>query len=378
MTSNRLRTCIYAALVLTLLATSAMAQTGSLRGKVINHDGQGLRDAMVYIERIGVRGNYKVKTNKRGNYFHAGLPLGNYNVRLEIDGKQVYSVGGYPLKLGDDKPLDFDLREIQREAAATQAAGGPTKDQLAGMSDAQRKEYEKQLKAREQQISKNKKLNEAFNAAMEAKRLKDFDIAVQQFKVAAEIDPEQHVIWGNLAEALSGMVTTKVGDAREAVGEEAIAAYRRAISIEPDPAYHNNLGLLLIRLQRVEEGAAELETAAQLAPENAGTYYFNLGATMVNTGNTEGAISAFTKATEVQPDFANAYYQLATVLVGTAQMKEDGTVVPAPGTVEAYQKYLDLDPQGPYAASAQAMVQSLSGTLETTFEQPKRRRSSRK
>jgi len=78
------------------------------------------------------------------------------------------------------------------------------------------------------------------------------------------------------------------------------------------------------------------------------------------------------------PDFANAYYQLATVLVGTAQMKEDGTVVPAPGTVEAYQKYLDLDPQGPYAASAQAMVQSLSGTLETTFEQPKRRRSSRK
>ena len=99
---------------------------------------------------------------------------------------------------------------------------------------------------------------------------------------------------------------------------------------------------------------------------------------MVNTGNTDGAISAFTKATEVQPDFANAYYQLATVLVGTAQMKEDGTVVPAPGTVEAYQKYLDLDPQGPYAASAQAMVQSLSGTLETTFEQPKRRRSSRK
>ena len=362
MTSTRLRTCIYAALVLTLLATSAMAQTGSLRGKVINHDGQGLRDAMVYIERIGVRGNYKVKTNKRGNYFHAGLPLGNYNVRLEIDGKQVYSVGGYPLKLGDDKPLDFDLREIQREAAANQAAGGPTKEQLAGMSDAQRKEYERQLKAREQQISKNKKLNEAFNAAMEAKRLKDFDAAVQQFKV----------------EALSGMVTTKVGDAREAVGEEAIAAYRRAISIEPDPAYHNNLGLLLIRLQRVEEGAAELETAAQLAPENAGTYYFNLGATMVNTGNTDGAISAFTKATEVQPDFANAYYQLATVLVGTAQMKEDGTVVPAPGTVEAYQKYLDLDPQGPYAASAQAMVQSLSGTLETTFEQPKRRRSSRK
>ena len=378
MTRTTLRTCLTAALLVTLLASSAIAQTGSLRGKVIDETGQGIRDAMVFIERIGVRGNYKVKTNKRGNYFHAGLPLGDYNVRLEINSKPVYSINGYRLKLGEEKPLNFDLGEIKREAQATQQAGGPTRDQLAGMSEAQRKEYEKQLKAREQQISKNKKLNEAFNAAMEAKRLQDFDTAVQQFKSALEIDSEQHVIWGNMAEALSGLVSKKTGDARTATGEEAISAYRKAIELNADPAYHNNLGLLLIRLERVDEGAAELETAAQLAPENAGTYYFNLGATMVNTGNTDGAINAFTKATEVQPDFANAYYQLATVLVGTAQMKEDGSIVPAEGTVEAYQKYLDLEPQGPYAASAQAMVQSLTATLETTFEQPKKRRSSKK
>ncbi len=377
MTSITLRHCAFAALVLTLLATSAVAQTGSLRGKVSDQSGEGIRNAMVFIERIGVRGNYKVKTNRRGNYFHAGLPLGDYNVRLEIDGKTVYSVNGYRLKLGDDKPLDFDLAAIQQEAAATKASGGPTKDQIAAMSESQRKEYDKQLKAREQQISKNKKLNEAFNAAMEAKRLQDFETAVTHFKEASELDPAQHVVWGNLAEALSGLVLKKTGDERTAVGEEAITAYRTAISIEPDPAYHNNLGLLLIRLQRVDEGAAELETAAQLAPDQAGTYYFNLGATMVNTGNTAGAISAFQKATEVQPDFANAYYQLATVLVGTAKMNDDGSIVPAEGTVEAYQKYLDLAPQGPYAASAQAMVQSLTATLETTFEQPKRRRSQR-
>ena len=209
---------------------------------------------------------------------------------------------------------------------------------------------------------------------MEAKRLEDWGTAVQQFKAAAEIDPEQDVVWGNLAEALSGMVRTKTGAERETVGEEAIAAYRKAFELKPDPAYRNNLGLMLIRLGRVDEGSAELESAAEMAPEQAGTYYFNLGATMVNTGNTERAIEAFQKATQAQPDMANAYYQLATVLVGTAKMNEDGSVVPAPGTVEAYQKYLELEPQGPYAASAQAMVQSLSGTLETTFEQPKRRR----
>lgn len=369
-----IRHCVLATFAFALLATSALAQVGSVRGKVIDAQGQGLRDAMVYIERVGVRGNYKVKTNKRGNYFHAGLPLGRYNIRLEIDGKQVYNVNGYQVKLGEEKPLDFDLGEILREAQAAQSGAGPTKDQLAAMSEAQRKEYEKALKARQQQISKNKKLNETFNLGMEAKRLKDFDVAVRHFKEAAEIDAEQDVIWGNMAESLAGLVTSKTGAERDQVGEDAINAYHQAIALKPDPAYHNNLGLLLVRLQRIEEGKAELEKAAQLSPQNAGTYYFNLGAVMVNTGNTDGAISAFTKATEAQPDFANAYYQLATVLVGTAKMNEDGSVVPAAGTVEAYQKYLDLEPGGPYAASAQAMVQSLSGKLETTFEQPKKRR----
>ncbi|MCY4188360.1 MAG: carboxypeptidase regulatory-like domain-containing protein [Bryobacterales bacterium] len=374
MTSKTLRGCVLAALLLTFLASSALAQTGQLRGKVSGEDGQGLSNAMVFIERVGVRGNYKVKTNKKGNYFHAGLPLGQYTVRLEVNGKQVYSINGYQIKLGDTKPLDFDLAAIRREKEAAQAGGGPTKAQLESMTDSQRKAYEKAIKDRQQQISKNKQLNEMFNAGMEAKRVEDYATALGHFRKALEIDSEQHVIWGNMAEALSGLVSTKSGAEREQVGEEAIASYRKALELEPDPAYHNNLGLLLIRLQRLDEGTAELEKAAQMAPEQAGTYYFNLGATMVNTGNTQGAIDAFRKATQAQPDYANAYYQLGTALVGTAEMKEDGSIIPAEGTVEAYKKYLELEPAGAYAASAQAMVQSLSGKLETTFEQPKKRR----
>lgn len=374
MSTKSIRIGALAALVFTLLASTAVAQTGAVRGRVLAEDGQGVQGAWVYIERVGMRGNYKVKTNKKGNYFHAGLPMGEYNVRLEINNQVVETVNSYRVKLGDPEALDFDLAEISRKQQAAQGAGGPTKAQLAAMSDQQRKKYEADLKKREQQISKNKQLNEAFNAGMEAKRLEDFAIAVNHFKKAAEIDPEQHVVWGNMAESLAGLVPTKTGAERDALSEEAISAYRQAMTLEPDPAYANNLGLLLIRLNRHEEGVAELEKAAEMSPENAGTYYFNLGATMVNTGNTQGAIDAFTKATVAKPDFANAYYQLATALVGTATMKEDGSVIPAPGTVEAYKKYLELEPAGPFAASAQAMVQTLSSTLETSFEQPSKRR----
>ncbi len=374
MPSKSIRIGALAALVFTLLASTAVAQTGAVRGRVLDESGQGIQGAMVYIERIGMRGNYKVKTNKKGSYFHAGLPMGEYNLRLEINDQEIQTINSYRVKLGEPEAVDFDLGEIKREQQAAQGAGGPTKEQLAGMSEQQRKRYEEDLKKRQQQISKNKELNETFNAGMEAKRLEDFAIAVQHFKKAAEIDPEQHVVWGNMAEALAGLVRAKTGAERDTVSEEAISAYRQAITLEPDPAYANNLGLLLIRLNRFDEGVAELEKAAEMSPENAGTYYFNLGATMVNTGNTQGAIDAFKKATVAKPDFANAYYQLATALVGTATMNDDGSVIPAPGTVEAYQKYLDLEPAGPYAASAQAMVQTLSSTLETSFEQPSKRR----
>ncbi len=364
---------VFAAAAPLVLAAPAFAQTGAIRGKVTDENGQPVKDAMVYLERQGVRGNYKVKTKKRGDYFHAGLPLGQYIVRLEIDGKEVQRVNGYPIKMSDDKPLNFDLGEIRREQQAQQTSG-PSQDQLAAMSEKQRKEYEKALKERQQQLTKNKELNAAFNAGMEALRLKDYATAVTHLKKAAEIDPEQDVVWANLADGYSNLARTKTGAERELVQAEGIDAYRQALALKPDAAYHNNLGLALIKAGQDEEGKAQLQTAAELDPANGGRYYFNLGAVMVNSGNTQGAIDAFRKATEVQPDYADAYYQLATALVGTAKMKEDGSIVPAPGTVEAYQKYLELQPGGAYAASAQAMVQSLSGTLETTFENPKKKK----
>ena len=365
---------VFAAAVSLALAAPALAQTGSLRGKVTDENGQPVKDAMVYIERQGVKGNYKVKTRKRGDYFHAGLPLGTYVVRLEIDGKEIQTVSNYRLQMSDDKPLNFDLAKIRQEQNAARAAGGPSKDQLAAMTEKQRKEYEKALKERQKQLTKNKELNAAFNTGMESLRLKDYETAATHLQKAAEIDPEQDVVWANLAEAYSRLSATKTGDARTAAQESSIDAYRKALALKPQAAYHNNLGLALIKTGQMDEGKVELETAAQLDPENAGKYYFNVGAVMVNSGNAQGAIDAFRKATEVQPDYADAYYQLATALVGTATMKEDGSVVPAPGTVEAYRKYLELQPSGPYAASAQAMVQSLSGTLETTFENPKKRK----
>jgi superkiller protein 3 len=128
--------------------------------------------------------------------------------------------------------------------------------------------------------------------------------------------------------------------------------------------------LTLVKMGKLEEGQAKLGQAAQLDPVNGGRYYFNLGAVMVNSGNTQGAIDAFRKATEVDPNYADAYYQLGVALTGAAEYGADGTVKPAPGTVEAFRKFIELRPGTPAAEQAQGMIQTLTGTVETSFEDP--------
>ncbi len=63
-----------------LLAGAALAQTGQIEGVVKDENGQPLKDALVKIERKDIKGNYQVKTKKKGDYLHAGLPLGTYRV----------------------------------------------------------------------------------------------------------------------------------------------------------------------------------------------------------------------------------------------------------------------------------------------------------
>jgi len=42
-------------------------------------------------------------------------------------------------------------------------------------------------------------------------------------------------------------------------------------------------------------------------------------------------------------------------------------VTPVAGTIEAFQKYLELKPTGPYADSAKGSIQALSTSVETKF-----------
>jgi len=367
---------------LLLLAGLGFAQTSSISGEVKGEDGKPLRDALVKITRKDIRGNYKVKTNRKGEFFHAGLPLGNYDVILEVGGKDVDRMLNVRTRLGEPTQVNFDLQSLKEKQEALQRAaesGQLSAEQARGLSAEQRAALEKATKERQQALAKNKALNEAFNNGMQALQAKQFDVAVEQFTKASEMDPKQHVVWAHLADAYIGQAGAKTGAEQEAAFAKGLEMYMKALELKPEEAaYHNNHALALARAGKFPEAQAELQKAAQIDPPNAGRYFYNLGALLVNSGQLEPAGEAFKKALEADPNYADAHYQFGMYLVAKATTTPEGKIVPPPGTKEAFQKYLELKPTGPFADSAKSMLATLEAEIQTKYMSPEALKKAKK
>lgn len=356
------------------LSAAAFAQTSSLEGDVKDENGKGIKDALVKIARTDIKGNYKVKTDKKGHYFHAGLPLGTYNLTVEVEGQDRDTVSGVRTKLGDPTAVNFDLKAKAQQAEALQKAaetGTLTKEQTREMSPEQRAAVEKQMKDRQAALQKNKALSDAFNAGREAMNAKQYDVAVTELEKATAMDPTQHVVWAQLADAYGLLAASKTGDEQTAAYAKAIEAWKKAIEIKADDgSYHNNYALLLARAKKFDDAQSELNKAAQLDPTQAGKFYYNLGAVLVNNNQLEPAGAAFKKAIEADPNYADAQYQYGVYLVSKAEVSKEGKVTPPPGTIEAFQKYLELKPDGSFAEAAKGMIQTITGSVATNYSNP--------
>jgi tetratricopeptide (TPR) repeat protein len=239
------------------------------------------------------------------------------------------------------------------------------------MSKEQKEAIDKRKKENEAAMAKNKVLNDAFNAGKEALNQKNYDAAIDAFKKGAELGPEQHVIWANLADAYTGLANTKTGADQQAAQDQALEAYQKAITLKPDEApYHNNYALALAKAKKIEEAKAELTKAAQLDPTQAGKYYYNLGAVLVNTGQTAASEDFFKKAIEADPNYADAQFQYATALSAKLATGADGKVNAPPGMQEALNKYLELQPNGQFAEAAKGMLQMIGATIQTDYSNP--------
>lgn len=353
-----------------LSAPLAFSQTtGSVKGVCKDLEGKPIAGAEV--EWLGTETGHKytLKTNKNGEYFSLGIVPGKYNVKLSKDGKEIFHFNGFSVGL-DETTLDFDLKKEQSAQAAGQ---GKTPEQIAA-ENAQR---EKVNKEQNTVASLNTKLKEA-SAASDAG---DFDQAIAILNDANSMDSTRDPIWGRLGDAYRLSAPKQANlDEKKKRYEMAATDYQKAIDLrkaseqaQKDPnnnktlaGYFNNMGDAYSRENKIDDAIAAYNQAGQLAPESAATYYFNEGAVLTNAGRADDAIAAFNKTIAADPNKALAYYWKGINLIGKATLKDNKMVAPD-GTAEAFQKYIELDPNGPMAQTAKDMLASIGATVETGY-----------
>jgi tetratricopeptide (TPR) repeat protein len=252
------------------------------------------------------------------------------------------------VSLGDNPELAIDLA---KDRAA--AANNPANAEAIKKQEAVKKENEK--------IGG---LNALLKQAHDAMQANNWDQAIQIMQQATQQDATHDLLFGTLGDAYLGGKKYP----------EAIDAYTKAIQLDPNKAgWHNNLAQAYAKSNQADKAVEEYDKAASLEPANAGTYYFNEGAVLTNQGKVDLANTAFDKAIAADPNKADAYYQKGVNLMGKATTGKDGKYVPAPGTVEAFNKYLELQPDGKYAQSAKEMIAALGGTVQTGYKAEKKK-----
>jgi tetratricopeptide (TPR) repeat protein len=307
------RACLTAglALLVALVSVEARAQTGILRGRVLDDQGKPIEDAKLEMDyQGGVNRKNETRTNKKGEYTQVGLPGGNYKVTASKEG---YQPGVLELRVSIGEPTippDFKLVLLSR-APKGAPGGGP--DLLATG------------------------FNETL-ALVKAAKYDEAEAKARDLLVKNPTVPELQRVLGYV-----------LAQKKDWSGAE--AAYKAALEMRPDYS-EATMGLVDVYRNSGRQADAEqlLSKAAAASPQDA-KVQFQIGLAAFNSGKSPEAIAAFEKALELDPTNVEAHYFLGSLMVGQNKIPE------AVGHLE---KYLASNPPaGQNRATAEGLLAAL-------------------
>jgi|SRR5579859_435925 len=300
---------------------------------------------------------------------------GRYNIRNLRPG--IYTVTIIKFPPPNDKQAPIVVGKLQVTSDTEAKADMNFKDVLAKQGAAAQEQVKKQNEEKQKfesmkahftagvaLLDQERKAKDDLTKAAPDQRdalkqnLKDLsDKAVAEFqeaqKSAPEKDQNQPLIWGNLGQAydLAGR------------NDEAAQAYQQAANLKPDdPGAFNNLGNVLAKAGKIDEARAAYTKSAELDPTKAAMAWRNFGISLYNANRLGDAVEPLQKSLALDPNSAQTWYLLGASLVYKMTIKKVGDKdVPefAPGTIEAYQKAVELDPNGTYGKQAQEGLEQL-------------------
>ncbi len=166
---------------------------------------------------------------------------------------------------------------------------------------------------------------ECFNAiALVKTSLADVNEAVDAYKQAIHLAPEQFLAWNNL-----GNLCLKI-----AHNDEAMVAFQKAIAQNPkDPIGWNGLGKVYSMIGYVDDTIIAYRKAISFMPTFAQPWN-GLGDIYVVTGRMDDAIKAYHKAIELNKQYVTPWLRLGVLFVRQEQYRD---------AIKSYQSALSLD-----------------------------------
>lgn len=186
--------------------------------------------------------------------------------------------------------------------------------------------------------------------------------------------PDASVLWVLLGQAQVSIANEKNDSEKYA---EAEMNLKKSIDLDtaskkPNPTNqgiaYSGLGEIYARTGKVPEASAAYDSAAKANPPAAAGYLKNEAVIFMNLGNGDASVAAADKAILADPTMAIAYYLKGQGLIQKATIDSaTGKMILPPGCAEAYQKYIELAPNGQFAADVKGILAEASQTHSSVY-----------
>ena len=316
-----LMTCALA-LGLAVFSVPAAAQTGQIKGKVVDAQGSPVDGAKIVLYNTQTNRSLETKSNKKGEYIQVGLSPGKYKVTASKDA----------LSQAQDIDIHLDMANLDFKLTSGGGGGG------AGVS----KEEAAKAKAKAELATKT------FADGVTLSGENKHDEAIAKFQEVLTMMPTCPECY-----AAIGSVQTNAKKY-----DEAEASFKKALEQKADYAEAYNGLANLYNSQKKFDLAAEaskkaMEIGGAGAAGGAGasaSSVFNQGVILWNANKYAEAKAQFEQAVKLDPNMADAQYWL-----GMAFLNSGDTA----GAKPKFEAYLKLAPTGQYAETAKSIVASI-------------------
>jgi len=388
---------IWLSLLLALAVVPALAQDkpmGKIHGHITNPVGVAQTSGIVNLSTgPGTEDKATFTVNANGDY--AGdAPVGSYTaIFRQVDtpkDKQVDHVDNVKIVAGQDINVDFDMSrpefvktlppDVQKQLEETKAKNSAAlkANEVIKRLNSDLKQVSEDIKgadgasAQAAQELGSGASRQAIDAKVQEIKTQKFTDAENLMKTDTAAKPDASILWARLGQAQIGLKKY----------DDAATSFQKALEVEatakkPTPEVQgladSGLGETYARQGKVQEANDAFDAAAKANPPQASFYYKNQAVIFFQQGNAAAQVAAADKAIATDPNNALLYYLKGQGLVGNATIdpKTQKIVLP-PGCAEAYQKYLDLAPNGPYAADAKGILDQAGQKINSSYKAGKK------